>query len=468
MPVTGSQLLHSWVLDGAVAAHDHTLRGFRNSRISDQVTQILDAGGSEIDPSIRYITGIMPICTVESMDCKTIADALWGNSNILPHIPIAGGTGLDLWFQDLSNGGTRSTTGTKFTITKGLVLPQRLAGGQRRHAGLSLQVYAIFDGTNIPIQKSTGQTLAVASPGSATGWKCAAVVDHATTIHEIGDWSIDFGIQVDPFQAGNSIYTNGVPITGFMPTAQFTTRDLAAALTLSNMNAKNPGANGLQFYLSEFDAAGVGVKASTALKFIFHTASCYKPETLAMAPGGLIIPYTVMGCGATPDETVAAAPLKYTTGNANVAEQSTQVQYTPGPIKDNTTEVSYHDANLQFNIAIEMRRAGSELWNTLWYVKERKPSISVRTDDSAFYAALGVGGRAVATGFHFYARKMTENSQPIANASAAHVKITVNQGWISPAGGGGAHNETAQWEFQVDATKGGSAMLTVAVASAIS
>lgn len=436
---------NKYMLDRVVAGAV-TFKGCANLRIDPGIEAALDAGASVLDPALRCIMAVRPMYSFSTPDLKTLCDAAWSvgvSDYLIPHIPVAAGATCAAYFQRRV-GAVAGAAGTnhKLLSTKGVIRIDRISGSPVAIAECS--VYADFDGTNAPIVHTVGQDLPGGSAGATEKWRPAAIVDDyggtPAVIHKIRDFSIDFGVSVGRQQPGNSYYAVDTAITGFRPSAEFSTEDCAEALDDSGPVAgATAGTNGLALLFAKYDADGVGIETTTALAFAFRVGSPFWPTSIPFGGGGpLAIAYRVLGKGGT----AAQPPLAYSSGNTLPTESVVAGFFGVAVLAHNTTEYEYVAG--EFDPGLNWRLeppSGSLLWPDNAYIVDRRRTLRFSTLDADLYQSIG-NRLAISTAFNLYLRKFAANSMPEADASVKHVKIALTAGDIEWAGLGGAHGET--------------------------
>jgi hypothetical protein len=434
----------------------NVIRGLMTINESDGLNNIIMAGASEVDPTLRATISQIPTLTIETLDVKTVLDFMF-SGNTVPHLAFS--SAYDVYLQEMTDAGTRTGNGIKLSIAKGVIIPVSIRG---EPAVLTFQILPVYGGSVAPIVKTTGDALAVAAPGTTAHYKCAALKDNATVLSQISDFTLNFGVTAVPQKPANSIWPTDYIVDGFNPTADFGAADLATMLGLTGLAGASPGSAGLIFYILKYDPAGIGAVASSALTLTFRTQSCYYCTSIPHGEGFAIARFSVIGIG-----TAAAAPVAYATGVATPTETSSPASFSAGPAKHNTTLVPLVSGSFSFNHDVRVNKDPADLWPTEWYIMKRLPTINAQVFSGDFYQSLGGYGIIIDTGFHIYWRKHAANSVPKSDATAEHIKITINAGWISPTGSNSSHDGQSSFGAKVESVKGGSAAATVSTASAI-
>lgn len=440
-----------------------TLGGLADVSISEGLGSVLEASGSNVDPVFHTTHAQEPEIQATTMDVGVLLNAAMASGRIGAYITITSSNWCDVYFQATAAGGTRGTC-IKGRINKGLLVVERVDGAPLGRC--AIRIYADYDGTNAPIVISTGVSVLSGNSGAASVWRLAAVKDNSTTIHKIAEWAIEFNHRIERLRPSNSSWATDTMVRGFAPTARFSTYDIGAALTLSGLSGAAAGAAGLLFYLAQYNAATVGFSSSGALTLGFRTGSIYYPVGVDLGPGSpKPIEYMVHGVGG---DTLADIPLVLATGASVPSESTGSAQYMQGPLKENTTEIDVSGGRFDFGQTWTTEGPATLPWPNFCYLSPsgRQPRIRVRSRDAAAYAARSAAA-AIATAFYCYFRRVDVDGQPTADASASHVKITVNAGVIRKEQVGGGWQDSMQAELTVVALTHASGILTIATSSAI-
>ena len=455
-------------------SHDFAITGLRDCQISEGMEYILEGGGSAVDPAFLAVHSVFPVLTGTTTDVVALLAAAWGDSAYVPHVPINAGSGkdgCDVYFQATSSGSTRGGAGTnlKYTISKGILVVNQISGAPVATATFTL--YAEYNGTDAVIIR-TDDTNLLAGTGAADALcRCQAIQDGTATLHQISDFSIDFGVTASFLEPLNSNYRTDSCITAFAPTASFTTTDVATALGTSGFSGHPADSNNLNFYLAQYTNDGLGVATGTAVKLSFHEGSVFTPTTIQLTHGQPIsLAYNVTGIGGTTGTYADDAPLMYAADQdiSSITETTTPSIKIAGPIAHNTTEIDYATATLTFGLNwVTDPQSARWLWPTHSCLMDRQPTLSIDCTDGDYYESLGTGS-AISSGVHAYLRDVDDNSQPVADDTESHVKLSINAGRIIPQNIGGSHGQHFNPQVLVVGRKGDSDMLSIDTSAAIS
>ena len=127
------------------------------------------------------------------------------------------------------------------------------------------------------------------------------------------------------------------------------------------------------------------------------------------------------------------------------------------------------DVSVDFGITITSDPSTNGLpYPTFYAILERKPTIRIRTKDGDALDDFGPGGLAIDASVDIYFRKIAEGGTRIANATASHIKISVDEGIIHVGTWTGEHAESGGVEINIVPTYDGTnAILAISTGSAI-
>lgn len=437
-----------------------TIKGCTAYTINPNLTTTAMAGGSELDPSTAVTTAGSPEASIQTLDAATLLPIFFDGTKLVPHLAIASAT--DLWFGQTTDGGTRASTGIKARCTKGLLVPVSLVDS----GGLAELTCALYmdssDGTTSPLAYTTGATLTSGAAGSPSLWTMRSVVNNVTVLKGLRGIKINFNVKVQRFIPENSIYPINTTVTGYAPTVEFGSTDAAVALAASGFSGVASGAAGLKCYLGKYDPASAGLySTSVHMALILKAASPFWPTSISFGnEAPVIVNYSAAGKGG---DTVAVgdAPMSLSSSLALPSESSSAV-FMSGPFVDNATVYEVKSASVDFGLSYVVRGPETLLWPNHCTIIRREPTFTLVPDSAEFVSGLGAG-RAVNTSAAMFLRAVTANSEPVASATASHIKMSGTAGWIKPTSFGAQHAAIAEPGCMVQLTGG----LTIATGQAI-
>lgn len=443
-------------------ANETALGGHSDVELDEGIEASLEAGGSDIYPPLHYVPGVLPMVRCNTFDLGRLLPTAYGSSR-WGYIPITPTNTCDVYFQAVADGGTRGNC-TRTRINKGMLVIDRIAAAGRL-ASAAITIYADYDGTNLPFVTTTGVSALSGNTSALSLWRLIAIKDDSTTIHKLGDWSIETGLQLARSVPLNTVYAMDSAAFRFAPTARFGTHDLAGALTLSGSGGKAAGTAGLQFILAPYSGTGVGFATTGCMQLVLRTGSIYYPLSIPLGrEAPKMIQYACIGKGGS---AITDIPLSYAGSISAPTESTSSGQWMQGPIKHNTTALDIAAGEFNFGQNWVAEETPANLWwPTVCYQRSEAPFVDLGHVDQAAYAAL-TAVSAISTGLFTYFRKLTADGQPDLDANANHIKLSINGGVLRRVRSGGNFQRSIEPRLLFQSVKGGSAMLTIATASAI-
>lgn len=107
---------------------------------------------------------------------------------------------------------------TRYEINKGIVFPTTLSVDHQGNGQLSYSVIAIFDGTNDPIAKATGQALPAIPTGEDDRWTMHDAHVNNILVAQKKSINIDFGPQTNTEGADSEPFDSWVSLDAVLPT----------------------------------------------------------------------------------------------------------------------------------------------------------------------------------------------------------------------------------------------------------
>mgnify|MGYP001170010898 FL=1 len=445
------------------------IKGLTNVRYAPEYQAELRAGGSELDATLRAIHAGVPLITFDTLDVSATLQLLFNSGGVAYMVPRLTVTGypLILYLQSIDDGITRGGAGTNLglKVTKGLLIPTRVSGDGAL-AVLSCALYVDYDGTNLPVQKLTAQTLPGGSgAGAATLSRLTSVLNGATAIGRVSDWTVDFGIQVVR-PPSRDIYPRDAHIVTYAPTATFRTADLSGALAVAGFATTAAASGGVKFILANYDADNLGIETTGAVGLVARVNSRIAPRLLDFSGEVAQLDYLVVGRGNTAWNDATDSPMTLATGLSVPAETASVQTYKAGPAYDGATRRDVRSGRLEFGLSVQGLQPENQLWPTKVAVMTRTPELALTLDDDDAYAALGEGF-ALSAGWAQYLRALTSDGLPAADITAVHIQILLSAGWVEPRGLDGRHGALSRGDIRVTTIKGANPLVTVNTGVAI-
>lgn len=422
--------------------------GLGNLRLQNGVASTLNAGGSELDPSIIATTEVVPQFEFDTFDMATWLPALF-TSNKIPRLAIS--SSAQVYLQATSAGGTRGGAGTniKCNVTKGVFVPRALLF-RNGVVGLRIGLFCDWDATNAPVTFSASQNLAAGAAGAPSLWTIRALKIGTTVINRINDLTLDFGIEVGRAAPRNTLYRMDTTLTRQVPRAAWGTHDIAVALAASGASVLASGTGGIQIFLGQYDDDTATVLTTTAMVLTLRAGSCYWPTTLEIDPAAvpLTIRYAAIGQGG--DTFATDQPMTLATGQTLPSEGATAAEYRPGRIVLDGAALDYVRASFDFGISgdVEVHGPASLPWANFTTLKRREPTLALQLADApTFVSTIGLAGVDIGTSMIVYLRKQTAQGEAVADGSGVHISLTASNGKVEPIGIGANHNELVRGDL---------------------
>ena len=120
--------------------------------------------------------------------------------------------------------------------------------------------------------------------------------------------------------------------------------------------------------------------------------------------------------------------------------------------------------SVDFGLNIVTHTPSNLIWPDHYAIIERAPVFDIRTNNLPEVLIPAINeGRVIATDFQLFLRKVTTDGEPIADVTAAHVKLTIAAGVIEPAETSGEHGSIGETGIRV--VSASSTTLAIAIAA---
>lgn len=279
--------------------------------------------------------------------------------------------------------------------------------------------------------------------------------------------SINWGVQTTTPVVDGNIAPEVGAISRSEPTISFSTHELAAVLALCGVT---PTAGTVITYNRKIDAAGTPT-ASTAHESYTMTTALAVLQSLSCSSGGnAAASYMCHGYHAT----AGTPPLKKSTTVALPSYSATPVLFGLGKVVVNGTQITgIQSVSVNLGIGVDKPDTDGNIYPTTCKAISYNPTISFTYREPDQATAMSgtspnlISGTAIASTTCLYFRKRTMDGLYVADATAEHVKVTMNAGIITVQSEDG-DPRTVSVTITCRATNGGSGPLTISAASAIS
>ena len=214
----------------------------------------------------------------------------------------------------------------------------------------------------------------------------------------------------------------------FAPMFRGTTDKIAAFLTLAGISASIPAAPGFVQYFQAVDLT-TGLRKSGANHASATFATCLVvPRTLTVNHGeqGAKISFDVIGYNASG----LTNPVVLASGATLPALAGVSQLYTMGPIKiGGTLYEGMQSYSIDFGLKIAIKMGTGVSYPQLVYIEDRRPKITIKTNDASLLSALTLLGTPISGGAtKLFLRSFSQSGLRTADGSAAHISFTMTLG----------------------------------------
>ena len=296
---------------------------------------------------------------------------------------------------------------------------------------------------------------------------------NAVFIDGISDFAVAPGVQEVLLGGNGQVDPRYVAHMGSMPGISFTTTKLGTLLAeISNAFLisgtkidSDPTHDGLEVFFQAMVEGGTRAGATSHIKLTINEGLLVPrglnvaQNTIARLALELVITYD-----GTND------PIVLATSQSLIGTPDVSEAFTLGPISINGTPlVSTQSLNIDPGIQLTVQSGDGDKWPTFVGIMQRQPMITINTLDVSLLSTYGIMGTAIsASDVILYLRKMAEGGTRVADATAEHVKITLDEGIIRVAPIAGAHGGLLGTQIIIRPTyDGANAILVIDPASAI-
>ena len=252
MALTELFVLHAIRLSGPI---DFT--ELQNGRVMAGSDIFRGRSAGEIDPLFTAIREQKAGFEAESMEIKRVLDAIGIDGLAISSV-------ATMYLKQVAQKGTRtaaaSSAHTTLGINSGMICWNRIQAQHNEPATVSLQVAAIYNGTNDPIVGTNDTTLS-GTPAADQFWTCGPISLNGTTYAGIQSMSLDLGIDLFWRGADGEAWPTFVAIRQRDPVLEFTTIDPKAwGLYSLNGVALSSGAAYLRKFANNADRVAVATE----------------------------------------------------------------------------------------------------------------------------------------------------------------------------------------------------------------
>jgi hypothetical protein len=296
-------------------------------------------------------------------------------------------------------------------------------------------------------------------------WTLYSLDYGASQLKGIVSQSIDPGILAKVLSDDGQVDPTYAYVAQAAPMVSFSTRAVAAALAVCGISGLAVTSPPAILYFQQLDDLGTRESGSVHLTGTVNRGLLV-PRTLRAAQGEEAVLSFDLFClyngTLLPIVWAASAALAGDVGSAEA--------FTVGPVSINGAALdNVQEITVDFGIQVRTGSKDGEAYPRDASILVRRPTITVRTTDLSVLQSLDVAGaKQGATDSVVYFRKLDRLGTRVADATAEHVKIAIDDGLIVPQAGSAAGEDVAGGGIVIHpAYDGAAAILAVSTASAI-
>jgi len=291
-----------------------------------------------------------------------------------------------------------------------------------------------------------------------------AVDVDSTLIDGVFSQRIGAGIQKAKNFHDGSVDPRYVATLARRSTIEFSTKAVAVALGVTGARGAAISSSATLFFYKNADD-GERAGASSHLKMVVGSGLIVPRRLSANQDGEAeltceIIPISSDG---------STDPITITDSQSLAGTPDADEKFTIGPASVNGTDLDPQSIEVDFGIEVITRSHSGFYLPVQGSIRTIAPTIRVSTADVSKVTTIGLSGLAQSvTDSLFYLRKLDENGTRVANGTAEHVKLSVDDGQIHMDELSADEGGDAVANIQVDPTYDGSnATVVLSAASAI-
>jgi len=284
---------------------------------------------------------------------------------------------------------------------------------------------------------------------------------------QVQSWGLDPAI-AEIIQGGDgSVDPTFVAVMGQSPRLSFGTTSIATALTKSGIDGFKVTSGAVATaYFQALAEGGTRAGTSSHLKATINEGLLL-PRTLSVSRGGspAVLTYDLI---ATYDG--SNDPVVLLADQTLGGSPTTDALWAEGPaVLNGTTINGVTGITVNFGIQEIVQGGDGQVWPTFAGIIARQPSIAIQTVDVGVIATFGMAGAVQsATDSVIYLRKIDQGGTRVADVTAEHIKITVDEGRVSCGPITGEHGGLLGAEIRITPSYDGSnAILVISTGSAI-
>lgn len=298
-------------------------------------------------------------------------------------------------------------------------------------------------------------------------------VADAVFIDQITDYAVDPAIQEILAAGDGQVDPTFVATMAQSPRIRFSSSALAtilaeasSAFALNGLKIDADGSHdGCEFWFQKVAEGGTRSAGSTHIKLTIKEGLLL-PRAINASQGGVAT--MTLEALATYDGT--NNPIVVAANQALVGSPGVSELFTLGPVSINGTALNaIQNCAIDLGIQEIVASGDGQTWPTFAGIMSRAPLITLTTLEAISLSTFGLAGTAqTASDSVIYLRKIAEGGTRVADATAEHIKFTVDEGMIRVRSVGGAHGGAIMSQIEIRPTwDETNAILVIDPASAI-
>jgi len=296
---------------------------------------------------------------------------------------------------------------------------------------------------------------------------------NAVFIDQVSNFSIDPAIQEVLAAADGQVDPTFVAAIGQSPRITFTSSALATLLAEMSNAFLTSGIkinsdvthDGLDCFFQQLAEGSTRASGAAHFKMTINEGLLV-PRQISVAQGGL----ATMGLEGIVTYDGTNDPIVLADSQSLIGSPSVDELFTLGPISINGSQLTaVQSLTIDPGIVEVVAIGDGDKWATYAAIMSRAPMITIQTLDVTALSTFGITGTAqTATDTILYLRKLAEGGTHVADATAQHIKITIDEGMIRCGPALASHGATAGIQVNIRPTYDGTnGILVVDPASAI-
>lgn len=222
MTWTNDQRLYAIKVHTATMSSAQYISGVLSGGISNSAEKLVEQTAGNIYPASASLVGQRLIGRFTTVDVAKAIEVigLGGAGDCITFD--ASHPGVDLFFaKQACNAPAAGAVHTRYNVTKGLFVPRTLTCEHRKNATISYDIYAAYDGVNLPVTKTTNNSLPSGAIDPGFRYSMATASIGGVDVEGKQSITINFGSDVTNGSADGSIYDSVLSLQSIKPMIAF-------------------------------------------------------------------------------------------------------------------------------------------------------------------------------------------------------------------------------------------------------